>query len=62
MDAVIYLRVSTKEQAAKDESGEGYSIPANGRFASATSSSAGGTWLVSSSTPASPPELPTARC
>ena len=28
MDAVIYLRVSTKEQAAKDESGEGYSIPA----------------------------------
>jgi DNA invertase Pin-like site-specific DNA recombinase len=28
MDAVIYLRVSTKEQAAKDETGEGYSIPA----------------------------------
>jgi site-specific DNA recombinase len=28
MDAVIYLRVSTKEQAAKDEAGEGYSIPA----------------------------------
>jgi site-specific DNA recombinase len=28
MDALIYLRVSTKEQAAKDESGEGYSIPA----------------------------------
>ena len=28
MDAVIYLRVSTKEQAAKDASGEGYSIPA----------------------------------
>lgn len=28
MDAVIYLRVSTKEQAAKDESAEGYSIPA----------------------------------
>jgi DNA invertase Pin-like site-specific DNA recombinase len=27
MDAVIYLRVSTKEQAAKDETGEGYSIP-----------------------------------
>jgi len=26
MDAVIYLRVSTKEQAAKDETGEGYSI------------------------------------
>jgi DNA invertase Pin-like site-specific DNA recombinase len=28
MDAVIYLRVSTKEQANKDQSGEGYSIPA----------------------------------
>ena len=28
MDAVIYLRVSTKEQAAKDETDEGYSIPA----------------------------------
>lgn len=28
MDAVIYLRVSTKEQAAKNETGEGYSIPA----------------------------------
>jgi site-specific DNA recombinase len=28
MDAVIYLRVSTKEQVAKDETGEGYSIPA----------------------------------
>jgi len=28
MDAVIYLRVSTKEQAAKDETSEGYSIPA----------------------------------
>jgi site-specific DNA recombinase len=28
MDAVIYLRVSTKEQASKDETGEGYSIPA----------------------------------
>ena len=28
MDAVIYLRVSTKEQAAKDQTGEGYSIPA----------------------------------
>jgi DNA invertase Pin-like site-specific DNA recombinase len=28
MDAVIYLRVSTKEQATKDETGEGYSIPA----------------------------------
>ena len=28
MDAVIYLRVSTKEQAAKDATGEGYSIPA----------------------------------
>jgi site-specific DNA recombinase len=28
MDAVIYLRVSTKEQAAKDETNEGYSIPA----------------------------------
>ena len=28
MDAVIYLRVSTKEQAATDETGEGYSIPA----------------------------------
>jgi DNA invertase Pin-like site-specific DNA recombinase len=28
MDAVIYLRVSTKEHAAKDESAEGYSIPA----------------------------------
>jgi site-specific DNA recombinase len=28
MEAVIYLRVSTKEQAAKDESAEGYSIPA----------------------------------
>jgi site-specific DNA recombinase len=28
MDAVIYLRVSTKEQATKDQSGEGYSIPA----------------------------------
>jgi site-specific DNA recombinase len=28
MDAVIYLRVSTKEQTAKDETGEGYSIPA----------------------------------
>ena len=28
MDAVIYLRVSTKEQAANDEAGEGYSIPA----------------------------------
>jgi site-specific DNA recombinase len=28
MDAVIYLRVSTKEQATKDESSEGYSIPA----------------------------------
>jgi site-specific DNA recombinase len=28
MNAVIYLRVSTKEQAAKDETGEGYSIPA----------------------------------
>ncbi len=28
MDAVIYLRVSTKEQAQKDEIGEGYSIPA----------------------------------
>ncbi len=27
MDAVIYLRVSTKEQAAKDDSGEGYSNP-----------------------------------
>lgn len=27
MDAVIYPRVSTKEQAAKDEAGEGYSIP-----------------------------------
>ncbi len=28
MEAVIYLRVSTKEQATKDESAEGYSIPA----------------------------------
>ncbi len=28
MDTVIYLRVSTKEQATKDETGEGYSIPA----------------------------------
>jgi hypothetical protein len=28
MDAVIYLRVSTKEQASNDEAGEGYSIPA----------------------------------
>jgi site-specific DNA recombinase len=28
MDAVIYLRVSTKEQATKNETGEGYSIPA----------------------------------
>ncbi len=28
MDAVIYLRVSTKEQAAKGDSDEGYSIPA----------------------------------
>jgi site-specific DNA recombinase len=28
MDAVIYLRVSTKEQASTDEAGEGYSIPA----------------------------------
>jgi DNA invertase Pin-like site-specific DNA recombinase len=28
MDAVIYLRVSTKEQAVKDDAGEGYSIPA----------------------------------
>ena len=28
MDAVIYLRVSTKEQAAKHEAAEGYSIPA----------------------------------
>ena len=28
MNAVIYLRVSTKEQAAKDETAEGYSIPA----------------------------------
>jgi site-specific DNA recombinase len=28
MNALIYLRVSTKEQAAKDETGEGYSIPA----------------------------------
>jgi site-specific DNA recombinase len=28
MDAVIYLRVSTKEQVAKDETDEGYSIPA----------------------------------
>jgi len=28
MDAVIYLRVSTKEQASRDEAGEGYSIPA----------------------------------
>src|SRR6266511_1829041 len=28
MDAVIYLRVSTKEQAVKDETGAGYSIPA----------------------------------
>jgi site-specific DNA recombinase len=28
MDTLIYLRVSTKEQVGKDESGEGYSIPA----------------------------------
>ncbi|MCA1841232.1 MAG: recombinase family protein [Actinomycetota bacterium] len=28
MNALIYLRVSTKEQAEKGESGEGYSIPA----------------------------------
>ncbi len=28
MNALIYLRVSTKEQAAKDETAEGYSIPA----------------------------------
>ncbi|MGH2810869.1 MAG: recombinase family protein [Actinomycetota bacterium] len=28
MNALIYLRVSTKEQASKDETGEGYSIPA----------------------------------
>jgi site-specific DNA recombinase len=28
MDAVIYLRVSTKEQAAKGDAEEGYSIPA----------------------------------
>jgi DNA invertase Pin-like site-specific DNA recombinase len=28
MNVVIYLRVSTREQAAKDETGEGYSIPA----------------------------------
>jgi len=28
MNAAIYLRVSTKEQAAKDEAAEGYSIPA----------------------------------
>jgi site-specific DNA recombinase len=28
MEAVIYLRVSTKEQVARDEAGEGYSIPA----------------------------------
>lgn len=28
MKAIIYLRVSTKEQAAKDDAGEGYSIPA----------------------------------
>lgn len=28
MRAVIYLRVSTREQAAKDETAEGYSIPA----------------------------------
>ena len=28
MRAIIYLRVSTKEQAAKDDAGEGYSIPA----------------------------------
>jgi DNA invertase Pin-like site-specific DNA recombinase len=28
MDALIYLRVSTKEQASNDEAGEGYSIPA----------------------------------
>ena len=27
MNALIYLRVSTKEQAAKDETAEGYSIP-----------------------------------
>ena len=28
MDAVIYLRVSTKEQAGKGDADEGYSIPA----------------------------------
>ncbi|MFN2609743.1 MAG: recombinase family protein [Actinomycetota bacterium] len=28
MNALIYLRVSTKEQASKDETAEGYSIPA----------------------------------
>jgi hypothetical protein len=62
MDAVIYLRVSTKEQAAKDGAAEGSRSRPSGRRAFAKSPSAAGTSQGSSSTPASPRAPPTARC
>lgn len=62
MDAVIYLRVSTKEQTAKDETGEATPSPPSGRRAFATSPSEGGTWRASSSTLVSPQGPRIAQC
>ena len=62
MDAVIYLRVSTKEQASNDEAGEGYSIPAQREACLRHIAERGGASPGSSPTPASPPAPPTDPC
>lgn len=66
MNALVYLRVSTKEQAEKGESGEGYSTPLKEKRAFATAPRKAGMLPTSSSTPVSrrspPTGLHSGRC
>ena len=61
MRCVIYLRVSTREQAEKGEGEEGFSIPAQREACTRQSATPVGIWSTSTRIAASPPAPPTAR-
>lgn len=61
MRCVLYLRVSTKEQAEKGEGTEGFSIRPNAKRAPGICATPAGRWSTSTSTRASQHGPPTAR-